>query len=63
MQLTDMEKGCGGKFLEAGRGDIGIVCNLMVGVVGVGEEGAGEWARSLKRGRDVERHLRDVDGR
>lgn len=40
--------GCRGKFLKAGRGDIGIVCNLMVGAVGVGEEGAGEWGRSLK---------------
>lgn len=34
--------------MKAGRGDIGVVCSLMVGVDGVGEVGLGEWGQLLK---------------
>lgn len=39
-----------GKFVKARRGDIGVVCSLMGGAVGVGEdevEGTGDWGRGL----------------
>ena len=32
----------GGKLVKTGRGDMGVVRSLMVGVVEVGEEGVGE---------------------
>ena len=40
--------GWGSKVAKAGRGDIGVVCSLIVGAAGVGEEGVGEWRKSLK---------------
>lgn len=37
-----------GKLVNAGRGDIGVVCSLMIGAAGVGERGVGETGRLLK---------------
>jgi hypothetical protein len=40
-----------GKFVKVRRGDMGVVCSLMGGPAGVGEDGdggVGDWGRLLK---------------